>query len=110
MIAAVPMQFEVVAFSQTTTEFFANTGSATGTFQNKRAVIDVGCAGRFTVQSIDNTLRGLMKSGEMALLYDKWFMRPIPPANTAVNLPASEETKAAWANPTDKPAEEYARR
>ena len=61
-------------------------------------------------QSIDNTLRGLMKSGEMALLYDKWFMRPIPPANTAVNLPASEETKAAWANPTDKPAEEYARR
>jgi len=61
-------------------------------------------------QSIDNTLRGLMKSGEIALLYDKWFMRPIPPANTAVNLPASEETKAAWANPTDKPAEEYARR
>ena len=61
-------------------------------------------------QSIDNTLRGLMKRGEIALLYDKWFMRPIPPANTAVNLPASEETKAAWANPTDKPAEEYARR
>lgn len=61
-------------------------------------------------QSIDNTLRGLMKSGEIALLYDKWFMRPIPPANTAVNLPASEETKAAWANPTDKPAEEYGRR
>ena len=61
-------------------------------------------------QSIDNTLRGMMKSGEIELLYDKWFMRPIPPTNTAVNLPASEETKAAWANPTDKPAEEYARR
>lgn len=60
--------------------------------------------------SIDNTLRGLMKSGEIAQLYDKWFMKPIPPANTAVNLPASGETKAAWANPTDKPAEEYARR
>jgi glutamate/aspartate transport system substrate-binding protein len=61
-------------------------------------------------QSIDNTLRGMMKSGEIELLYDKWFMRPIPPTNTAVNLPASEETKAAWASPTDKPAEEYARR
>ncbi|CAN5231392.1 amino acid ABC transporter substrate-binding protein [soil metagenome] len=61
-------------------------------------------------QSIDNTLRGLMKSGEIARLYDKWFMKPIPPTNTAVNLPASEETRAAWANPTDKPAEEYARR
>lgn len=61
-------------------------------------------------QSVDNTLRSLMKSGEIAQLYDKWFMKPIPPTNTAVNLPASEETKAAWASPTDKPAEEYARR
>ncbi|WP_457324577.1 amino acid ABC transporter substrate-binding protein [Roseateles sp. P5_E11] len=61
-------------------------------------------------QSIDNTLRGLMKSGEIAQLYDKWFMKPIPPTNTAVNLPASEETKAAWVSPTDKPAEDYARR
>ena len=61
-------------------------------------------------QSIDNTLRGMMKSGEIAQLYDKWFMKPIAPTNTAVNLPASEETKAAWAKPTDKPAEEYARR
>ncbi len=61
-------------------------------------------------QSIDNTLRGMMKSGEIAQLYDKWFMKPIAPTNTAVNLPASEDTKAAWASPTDKPAEEYARR
>jgi glutamate/aspartate transport system substrate-binding protein len=61
-------------------------------------------------QGIDNTLRGMMKSGEIAQLYDKWFMKPIPPTNTAVNLPASEETKAAWANPTDKPAEDYVRR
>jgi len=60
-------------------------------------------------QSIDNTLRGMMKSGEIAQLYDKWFMKAIPPTNTAVNLPASEATKAAWARPNDKPAEEYAR-
>jgi len=61
-------------------------------------------------KSIDNTLRAMMKSGEMAQLYDKWFMKPIPPTNTIVNLPASEATKAAWASPTDKPAEEYAAR
>ena len=60
-------------------------------------------------QSIDNTLRGMMKSGEIAQLYDKRFMKPIAPTNTVVNLPASEATKAAWASPTDKPAEEYAR-
>jgi glutamate/aspartate transport system substrate-binding protein len=60
-------------------------------------------------QSIDNTLRGMMKSGEIAQIYDKWFLKPIPPANAVVNLPASEATRAAWATPTDKPAEEYAR-
>lgn len=51
----------------------------------------------------------MMKSGEIAQLYDKWFMRPIPPTSTAVNLPASEETLAAWTSPTDKPAEDHAR-
>jgi len=50
----------------------------------------------------------MAKSGEVAKLYDKWFMQPIPPSNTKVGLPASEATKAAWANPTDKPLEEYA--
>jgi glutamate/aspartate transport system substrate-binding protein len=60
-------------------------------------------------QSIDNTLRGLMKSGEIAQIYDKWFTRPVPPTNATINLPASAATKAAWANPNDKPAEEYAR-
>jgi glutamate/aspartate transport system substrate-binding protein len=56
---------------------------------------------------VDDSVRAMAKSGEVAKLYDKWFMQPIPPANTKVNLPASEATKAAWANPTDKPLEEY---
>ena len=50
----------------------------------------------------------MIKSGELAKLYDKWFMQPIPPANTKVGLPVSDATKAAWANPNDKPIEEYA--
>jgi glutamate/aspartate transport system substrate-binding protein len=57
---------------------------------------------------VDDSVRALAKSGEVAKLYDKWFMQPIPPGNTKVNLPASDATKAAWANPTDKPLEEYA--
>ncbi|HZY17643.1 MAG TPA: amino acid ABC transporter substrate-binding protein [Ramlibacter sp.] len=55
----------------------------------------------------DDTLRDLMKSGEMAKIYDKWFVQPIPPKNTKVGLPASEATKNAWANPNDKPLEDY---
>jgi glutamate/aspartate transport system substrate-binding protein len=59
-------------------------------------------------KAVDDSVRNLIKSSEVAKLYDKWFMQPIPPSNTKVGLPASDATKAAWANPNDKPAEEYA--
>ena len=58
-------------------------------------------------KAVDDSVRNLIKSGEVAKLYDKWFMQAIPPSNTKVGLPASDATKAAWANPNDKPAEEY---
>jgi glutamate/aspartate transport system substrate-binding protein len=55
----------------------------------------------------DDTIRDMMKSGEIAKIYDKWFVQPIPPKNTKVGLAASEATKTAWSNPNDKPVEEY---
>src|SRR3982751_7101776 len=58
-------------------------------------------------KAVDDSVRNMIKSGDVAKLYDKWFMQPIPPSNTKVGLPASDMTKAAWANPNDKPAEEY---
>ena len=58
----------------------------------------------------DDTLKDLMKSGEILKIYDKWFVQPIPPKNVRVGLPASESTKAAWANPNDKPMEDYAKK
>jgi len=61
-------------------------------------------------KAVDDSLIKLMKSGEIARIYDKWFMQPIPPANVRIGLPASEATKAAWANPNDKPAEDYAKK
>ena len=61
-------------------------------------------------QAVDESIKRQIKSGELAKLYDKWFMQPIPPANTKVGLPLSEATKAAWAAPNDKPMEEYARK
>jgi glutamate/aspartate transport system substrate-binding protein len=59
---------------------------------------------------VDATIIGLIKSGDLAKLYDKWFLQPIPPANTKVGLPLSEATRAAWATPNDKPMEDYARK
>lgn len=61
-------------------------------------------------KAVDDSIKAMIKSGEMAKLYDKWFMQPIPPANTKVGLPLSEATKAAWANPNDKPMEDYAKK
>ena len=58
----------------------------------------------------DDTIKAMIKSGELAKLWDKWFMQPIPPKNTRVGLAVSESTKAAWATPNDKPMEEYAKK
>ena len=60
--------------------------------------------------AVDDSIKGMMKSGELAKLYDKWFMQPIPPTNQKVGLALSESTKAAWANPNDRPMEDYARK
>ena len=61
-------------------------------------------------KAVDASIVAMIKSGELAKLYDKWFMQPIPPTNTKVGLPLSEATKAAWANPNDKPMEDYAKK
>ena len=56
----------------------------------------------------DDTVKEMMKSGEIAKLWDKWFQQPIPPKNTKVGYAVSASTKEAWANPNDKPMEDYA--
>jgi glutamate/aspartate transport system substrate-binding protein len=58
----------------------------------------------------DDTVKAMIKSGELAKMYDKWFVQPIPPKNTRVGLPVSEATKAAWATPNDNPVESYAKK
>ena len=58
-------------------------------------------------KAVNDSIAALVKSGEIAALYDKWFLKPIAPTNTAVGLPLSAATKAAWANLNDKPKEEY---
>jgi glutamate/aspartate transport system substrate-binding protein len=61
-------------------------------------------------KAVDGSIKNMIQSGDMAKLYDKWFMQPIPPTNTKVGLALSDATKAAWANPNDKPMEDYAKK
>jgi glutamate/aspartate transport system substrate-binding protein len=55
----------------------------------------------------DDTVRGMMKSGELEKLYTKWFMSPIPPKGVNMNFPISEKLKELIRNPSDAPAEAY---
>ena len=59
-------------------------------------------------KAVDDSIKAQIKNGELAKLYDKWFIQPIPPTGARVGLPISEATKQAWANPNDKPMEDYA--
>ncbi|WP_396266878.1 amino acid ABC transporter substrate-binding protein [Ideonella sp.] len=60
--------------------------------------------------AVDNSIKAMIKSGDIGKLYDKWLMQPIPPANAKVGLPMSDNLKAALANPNDNPAEAYVKK
>jgi glutamate/aspartate transport system substrate-binding protein len=53
---------------------------------------------------VDKTLIALMKNGQFAELYAKWFMNPIPPRNINLNFPMTQPLKDAIASPNDKGA------
>ena len=55
----------------------------------------------------DSVIAPDRRAATLDKLYDKWFMQPIPPTNTKVGMPMSDATKAAWANPNNKPAEAF---
>ncbi len=59
-------------------------------------------------KAVDDSIVAMMKSGELAKIYDKWFMQPTPPSNVRMNMPMSETLKAAIASPNDRPMEAYA--
>ena len=53
---------------------------------------------------VDDTLAGLMKSGEFEALYKKWFQSPIPPKGINLNAPMSKELTDNMKALSDKPA------
>jgi len=51
---------------------------------------------------VDDTLIGLMKSGEIDKIYSKWFTAATPPKGINMNLPISPKLRDAFKSPTDK--------
>jgi glutamate/aspartate transport system substrate-binding protein len=50
---------------------------------------------------VNGAINALYKSGEINKIYDKWFLKPIPPKNINLNVPMSDQFKKVIANPTD---------
>ena len=62
------------------------------------------------LNAVNASIERQIKDGSLEKLYDKWMVQPVPPTNTPLGLPLSEATKAAWANPNNKPAEDFVKK
>ncbi|NML47412.1 amino acid ABC transporter substrate-binding protein [Ramlibacter sp. G-1-2-2] len=58
-------------------------------------------------KAVDDYIRGAIKSGELTALYDKWFLQPIPPKDTSVNLKMGTVLAGLLKTPSDAPAEDF---
>ena len=50
---------------------------------------------------VDGAVSSLYKSGQIKAIYEKWFLKPIPPKGVNLNVPMSAPFKKVVANPTD---------
>ena len=50
---------------------------------------------------VNGAVTRLYKSGEINKIYDKWFLKPIPPKGVNLNVPMSAQFKKVVAKPTD---------
>ena len=51
---------------------------------------------------LDNEMKRMIVSKEAQAIYDRWFMKPIPPKNTSLNLPMNYLLRDFWKYPTDQ--------
>jgi ABC-type amino acid transport substrate-binding protein len=51
---------------------------------------------------LDDEMKRLIATREAHAIYERWFLRPIPPKNTSLNLPMNYLLKDFWKYPTDQ--------
>jgi glutamate/aspartate transport system substrate-binding protein len=50
---------------------------------------------------VNAAMTSLYKSGQINPIYEKWFLKPVPPRGINLNVPMSDQFKRVVANPTD---------
>ena len=53
---------------------------------------------------VDEEMKRLISSREAYAIYDRWFTKPIPPRNSALNIPMNYLLRDLWKYPTDHAA------
>lgn len=51
---------------------------------------------------VDEEMKRLVSSHEANAIYDRWFIKPIPPRNTALNIPMNYLLRDFWKYPSDR--------
>ncbi len=52
---------------------------------------------------VDRATADLYRSPEILTIYDRWFLKPVPPRGLTYNVPLSSALRWAFAHPTDNP-------
>ncbi|TAN53466.1 MAG: amino acid ABC transporter substrate-binding protein [Betaproteobacteria bacterium] len=50
---------------------------------------------------VDAAMSNVYRSGQINAIYDKWFLKPVPPKGINLNVPMSDSFKKVVAKPTD---------
>jgi glutamate/aspartate transport system substrate-binding protein len=50
---------------------------------------------------VNTAMTNLYKSGQLGPIYDRWFLKPVPPKGINLNVPMSDQFKRVVASPTD---------
>ena len=50
---------------------------------------------------VNAAMTNIYKSGQINAIYEKWFLKPIPPKGINLNIPMSDQFRKVVANPTD---------
>ena len=50
---------------------------------------------------VNAAMTSIYKSGQITPIYEKWFLKPVPPKGINLNVPMSDQFKKVIANPTD---------
>jgi glutamate/aspartate transport system substrate-binding protein len=50
---------------------------------------------------VNAAMTNVYKSGQINPIYEKWFLKPVPPKGINLNVPMSDQFKKVVANPTD---------